>query len=171
MLSSVFYSVRLFRIFITWSFYSACIVLPTHQTFSHELTSIRVLSKMECISQIQDSGFKTVSFPFTIINDVIVTAIPLFKIICVLANFLILLDASLFMYSWFSHDVTKIKTKKLLLLLSFYFHVIYQSTIKPLYKRNFGSKGFLVLRYRTLEFPGFCVTRHLAGGRESSYVG
>ena len=27
-------------------------------------------------------------------------------------------------YSWFSHDVTKIQTKKLSLLLSFYFHVI-----------------------------------------------
>ena len=27
------------------------------------------------------------------------------------------------------------------------------------------------MRYRTLEFPGFCVTRHLAGGRESSYGG
>ena len=33
-----------------------------------------------------------------------------------------------------------------------------------------GSKVF-VLRYRTLEFLGFCVKRHLAGGRESSYVG
>ena len=53
---------------------------------------------MECISYIQDSGFKTVSFPFTIINDVIETGILLFKIICVLANFLILLDTSLFVY-------------------------------------------------------------------------
>ena len=29
-------------------------------------------------------------------------------------------------YSWFSHDVTKIQTKKLSLLLSFYFHVVLQ---------------------------------------------
>ena len=63
--------------------------------------------------------------------------------------------------SWFSHDVTKIQTKKLSLLLSqFYFH--------PSYKQIFGSKGFFVLRYRTLEFPGFCAKRHLAGARESS---
>ena len=68
------------------------------------------------------------------------------------------------MYSWFSHDVTKIQTKKLSLLLSFYFHVILEQQI-------FGSKGFFFLRYRTFEFPGFCVTQHLAGGRESSFVG
>ena len=35
----------------------------------------------------------------------------------------------------------------------------------------FGSKGSFVLRGRTLEFPGFCMTQHLADGRESSYVG
>ena len=64
------------------------------------------------------------------------------------------------------------QTKKLSLLLSFYFHVILEHLkIKPLYKQIFGTKGFFVLRYRTLEFPGFCVTRHLAGGRESSYGG
>ena len=70
-------------------------------------------------------------------------------------------------YSWFSHHVTKIQTKKLSLLLSFYFGVILEH-LKTLYKQIFGSKGFFVLRYRTLEFPGFCVTRHLGGGRESS---
>ena len=42
-----------------------------------------------------------VSFPFTIINDVIETGILLFKIICVLANFLILLDKSLFVYFFY----------------------------------------------------------------------
>ena len=47
----------------------------------------------------------------------------------------------------------------------------YYSTLKPIYKQIFGSKGFFVLWYRTLEFPGFCVTQHLADGKESSYVG
>ena len=72
--------------------------------------------------------------------------------------------------SWFSHDVIKIQTKKLSSLLSFFFHVILEH-LESLYKQIFGSKGFFVLRYRTLEFPGFWVTRHLAGGWESSYVG
>ena len=35
----------------------------------------------------------------------------------------------------------------------------------------FGSKRSFVLRGRTLEFPGFCVTQHLADGLESCYVG
>ena len=60
-------------------------------------------------------------------------------------------------YSWFSHDVTKIPTKKLSLSLSFYFHVVLQHL--------FGSKGLFVLRYRTFEFAGFCVTRHQARRR------
>ena len=33
-----------------------------------------------------------------------------------------------------------------------------------------GSKGFFVSSERMLEFPGFCVTRHLAGAWESSYA-
>ena len=41
----------------------------------------------------------------------------------------------------------------------------------PLSKQIFGSKGFLVLRKRTLELPGFWVTRHLADGQETSDVG
>ena len=45
------------------------------------------------------------------------------------------------------------------------------STLKPLYKQIFAPKGFFFLRYRTLKFPGFCVTWHLAEGQESSYVG
>ena len=45
------------------------------------------------------------------------------------------------------------------------------STLKPLYPKNFDSKGFFVLRYTTHEFPGYCVTGHLADGQESSYVG
>ena len=61
--------------------------------------------------------------------------------------------------SWFSHDVIKIQTKKLSSLLSFFFHVILEH-LESLYKQIFGSKGFFVLRYRTLESPGFWVARH-----------
>ena len=43
-------------------------------------------------------------------------------------------------YSRFSHDVTKIQTKKLSLLLSFYYHVVLQ------HPKTF-TKGFLVLRH------------------------
>ena len=49
--------------------------------------------------------------------------------------------------------------------------MLYYSTLKPLYKQIFGSKGFCVFRYRMLEFPGFCVMQHLADRQESSYVG
>ena len=73
-------------------------------------------------------------------------------------------------YSWFSHDITKIQTKKLSLLLSFHFHVVLQH-LKTYIQTNFRFKGFFVLRYRMLEFPGFCVTRYLGDGKESSYVG
>ena len=51
------------------------------------------------------------------------------------------------------------------LLLSFYFHVMLEH-LKTFTQKIFGSKWFFVFRYGTLEFPGFCVTRHLAGGRE-----
>ena len=47
----------------------------------------------------------------------------------------------------------------------------YYSPQKPLFTQISDSKGFFVLRYKTLEFPSFYLTRHLAGGRESSYVG
>ena len=58
-----------------------------------------------------------------------------------------------------SHDVTTIQTKKLSLLLSFYFHVMLEH-LKTFTQKIFGSKWFFVFRYGTLEFPGFCVTRH-----------
>ena len=45
-------------------------------------------------------------------------------------------------YSWFSHDVTKIQTKKLSLLLSFYFHVVLQHH-KTLIQTNFRFKRVL----------------------------
>ena len=68
------------------------------------------------------------------------------------------------------HNVTKIQTKKLSLLLSFYFHVVLQH-LKTVIQTNFRFKRVLrFLRHWTLAFPGFCVTRHLADGQESSYV-
>ena len=33
---------------------------------------------------------------------------------------------AMYMYSWFSHDITKVQTKKLLIHLSFYFHEVLQ---------------------------------------------
>ena len=45
-------------------------------------------------------------------------------------------------YSWFSHDVTKIQTKKLSLLLSFYFHVILEH-LKTFIQKNFQFKRVL----------------------------
>ena len=47
----------------------------------------------------------------------------------------------------------------------------YYSTLKLLNKQILGLKGFFVLRQWTVEFQGFCVTRHLANCQESSYVG
>ena len=73
---------------------------------------------------------------------------------------------------WTTHLVTSPKFK---LRNCLFFRVStfmwYYSTFKPLYKQIVGSKGFFVLRHWTLEFSGFCVTRHLADGQESSYVG
>ena len=45
-------------------------------------------------------------------------------------------------YSWFSHDVTKIQTTKLSLLLSFYFHVILEH-LKTFIQKNFQFKRVL----------------------------
>ena len=45
-------------------------------------------------------------------------------------------------YSWFSHDVTKIQTKKLSLLLSFYLHVILEH-LKTFTQINFRFKRVL----------------------------
>ena len=42
------------------------------------------------------------------------------------------------------------------------------STFTRYYSPKHLHKGFFVLRERTLEFPDFCVTQHLAGDRESS---
>ena len=47
-------------------------------------------------------------------------------------------------YCWFSHDVTKIQTKKLSILLRFYFHGVLEQ-LKTNFQTNFASEGFLVL--------------------------
>ena len=44
----------------------------------------------------------------------------------------------------FSHDVTKIQTKKLSILPTFYFHDALEQ-LKTNFHTNFASKGFLVL--------------------------
>ena len=45
--------------------------------------------------------------------------------------------------SWFSHDVTKIQTKKLSLSLSFYFHVVLEH-LKTFTQTNFRFKRVLL---------------------------
>ena len=45
----------------------------------------------------------------------------------------------------FSHDVTKIQTKKLSIFLSFYFHEILQH-LKTFFIQIFGSKWLFILR-------------------------
>ena len=48
------------------------------------------------------------------------------------------------LYCWFSHDVTKIQTTKLSMLLRFYFHVVLEK-LKTNVQKIFASKEFLVL--------------------------
>ena len=48
------------------------------------------------------------------------------------------------LYSWFSHDVTKIQTTKLSMLLRFYFHVVLEK-LRTNVQKIFASKEFLVL--------------------------
>ena len=100
----------------------------------------------------------------------ILTVISLFRGCILLSYFFNLLFIHALIYSWFARDVKKNKTKKLSILPSFYFHEVLQH-LNIFDKKSYGSKGFFVLRERTLEVPGFCVTRHLADGQESSYVG
>ena len=52
------------------------------------------------------------------------------------------LFASNFIYCWFSHDVTKTQTKKLSILLRFYFHDELEQ-LKTNFHTNFGFKRFL----------------------------
>ena len=60
------------------------------------------------------------------------------------------------MYSWFSHDVTKIQTKKLSLLLSFYFHVILEHLKTFIQINKFSvQKGSLFCDTGRLNFHAF----------------
>ena len=65
-----------------------------------------------------------------------------------------------------SHDVTKIQTNELPIHVCAYFREVFQH-LNILVDTNVLFES--VLRFAI--FPGFCVTRHLTGGRESSYVG
>ena len=47
------------------------------------------------------------------------------------------------LYCWFSHDVTKIQTTKLSMLLRFYFHVVLEK-LRTNVQKIFASKEFLV---------------------------
>ena len=61
----------------------------------------------------------------------------------------------MFSYSWFSHEVTKIQTKKLSLLLSFYFHVILDN-LKTFIETNFSvQKGSLFCDTGRFNFQAF----------------
>ena len=67
--------------------------------------------------------------------------------------------------SWFSHDITKIQTKKLSLLLSFYFHMVLQH-LKTFIQTIFWLKK--VLHFATLDacISKLCLTQHLADSQE-----
>ena len=62
------------------------------------------------------------------------------------------------------------QTKKPSLLLSFYFHVVLQH-LKTFKQTNSRFKRVLCFAILDGWILGFCVTRHLANGQESSYVG
>ena len=55
-----------------------------------------------------------------------------------------LVSKSSVIYPWFSHDVTKIQTKKLSILARFNFHDALEQ-LKLIVIQIFSSKGFLVL--------------------------
>ena len=54
----------------------------------------------------------------------------------------VVVPASIHCYCWFSHDVTKIQTKKLLILARFYFHDALEQ-LKTNFHTNFRFKGVL----------------------------
>ena len=67
--------------------------------------------------------------------------------------------------TWFSHDVTKIQTKKLSLLLSFYLHMVLQH-LKTFIQTIFWLKK--VLHFATLDacISKLCLTQHLADSQK-----
>ena len=74
-------------------------------------------------------------------------------------------DVQVANYCWFSHDVTKIQTKKLSILPRFYFHDALEQ-LKTNFHTNFRFKrvlGFVI--------EDACVTRYLHDDQESCHVG
>ena len=72
---------------------------------------------------------------------------------------------------WFSHDVTKIQTTKLSILVRFYFHEVL-GQLETNCHTNFRFKRVLgFVTESTLEFLSYCVTWHLHDGREGCHVG
>ena len=72
--------------------------------------------------------------------------------------------------SWFSHDITKIKTKGLLvsIILGFHFHEVLQQLNIFIYT-NLRFEVVLCFAIEGLKFPGFCLMWHLAHDKEHSY--
>ena len=72
-------------------------------------------------------------------------------------------------YSWFSHDVTKILQNY---WSSWDFSLImYKSRWELIFIQIFAPNGFLVWWYTTLEFLSFCIMWHLHNGLESCHDG
>ena len=69
-------------------------------------------------------------------------------------------DGVLVLYRWFSHDVTKIQTTKLSILLRFYFHDVLEQ-LKTNVHTNFHFKRVLGIVLEYLEFLSFCMKRLL----------
>jgi len=71
---------------------------------------------------------------------------------------------------WFSHDITKIQTKKLSTLPRFYFHDALEQ-LKTNFHTNFCFKRVLGFVIEHAWISKLCVTRHLHDGQESCHVG
>ena len=69
-------------------------------------------------------------------------------------------DGVLVLYRWFSHDVTKIQTTKLSILLRFYLHDVLEQ-LKTNVHTNFHFKRVLGFVLEYLEFLSFCMKRLL----------
>ena len=76
-----------------------------------------------------------------------------------------------YFYCWFSHDVTKIQTKKISILPGFYFHDALEQ-LKTNVHKNFRFKrvlGFVIDYARISKL--LPVTRHFHDSQESGHVG
>ena len=60
----------------------------------------------------------------------------------------------------------KFKTKKLSILLSFYFHKVLEQLKNDIYTNFPFEQALRFVMYSTLKFLSFCVTQHLDGGRQ-----